>query len=165
MFMLDSVTVAKANQVSYSLNVDNAKSQDVVQITVNGDRINLPDSIVSPYSTTKWTDAIRIVPNPYNIRSAQLQFPGEPDKIEFFNIPGHCTIRIYTENGNLIKTISHENGSGDESWNSNTSSDQVVVSGVYIVHFTVTQDYTDPATGQVEYRKGDTAYKKCIIIR
>ncbi len=108
---------------------------------------------------------IRIVPNPYNIRSSQLQFPGEPDKIIFFNIPGHCTIRIYTENGNLIRTISHENGSGDETWNSNTSSNQVVVSGVYIVHFTVTQDYTDPTTGQLKYRKGDTAFQKCIIIR
>lgn len=108
---------------------------------------------------------IRIVPNPYNIRSAQLQFPGEPDKIEFFNIPGHCTIRIYTENGNLIQTISHENGSGDETWNSNTSSNQIVVSGVYIVHFTVTQDYADPTTGQLKYRKGDTAFQKCIIIR
>ncbi len=108
---------------------------------------------------------IRIVPNPYNIRSAQLQFPGEPDKIMFLNIPGHCTIRIYTENGNLIKTINHENGSGDETWNSNTSSNQVVVSGVYIVHFTVTQDYTDPNTGQLKYHKGDTAYQKCIIIR
>ncbi len=108
---------------------------------------------------------IRIVPNPYNIRSAQLQFPGESDKIMFLNIPGHCIIRIYTENGNLIKTIIHDNGSGDETWLSNTSSGQVVVSGVYIVHFTVTQDYTDPTTGQLKYRKGDTAFQKCIIIR
>jgi hypothetical protein len=162
-FKLDSVTVARANQVWYKVKIDNAQSKDEVQISMNNNRVSLPDSIVTPYK--KWMDAIRIVPNPYNIRAAELQFPGEPDKIEFFNIPGHCTIRIYTENGNLIKTISHENGSGDESWNSNTSSDQVVVSGVYIVHFTVTQDYTDPNTGVVQYRKGDTAYQKCIIIR
>ncbi|MGC8652768.1 MAG: fibronectin, partial [Candidatus Kryptoniota bacterium] len=108
---------------------------------------------------------IRIVPNPYNIRSTNLQFPGEPDKIMFLNIPGHCIIRIYTENGDLIKTISHENGSGDETWNSNTSSGQVVVSGVYIVHFTVTQDYVDPQTGMIRYRKGDTAFQKLVIIR
>jgi hypothetical protein len=108
---------------------------------------------------------IRIVPNPYNIRNSQFQYPGEPDKIMFLNIPGHCTIRIYTENGNLINTIHHEDGSGDERWNSNTSSGQVVVSGVYIVHFTVTEDYADPQTGQIKYRKGDTAIEKCIIIR
>ena len=108
---------------------------------------------------------IRVVPNPYNIRAAEFQFPGEPDKIMFLNIPGHCTIRIYTENGDLIQTIYHENGSGDERWNSNTSSGQVVVSGVYIVHFTVTEDHTDPLTGEIKYRKGDSAYRKCIIIR
>jgi hypothetical protein len=108
---------------------------------------------------------IRIVPNPYNIRSAQLNYTGEPDKIMFLNIPGHCIIKIYTENGDLIKTISHENGSGDERWNSNTTSGQVVVSGVYIVHFTVTEDYKDPSTGEYKYRKGDSAFKKLIIIR
>ena len=110
-------------------------------------------------------DGIRIVPNPYNIASPGMQYPGEPDKIMFLNIPGHCTIRIYTENGDLVNTINHENGSGDEAWNSITSSRQVVVSGVYIVHFTVTADYADPATGQLKYAKGDTAYQKLIIIR
>ena len=108
---------------------------------------------------------IRIVPNPYNIAAADMQYPGEPDKIMFLNIPGHCLIRIYTENGDLVNTISHENGSGDETWNSNTSSRQVVVSGVYIVHFSVTQDYLDPQTNQLKYKKGDTAYQKLIIIR
>ena len=109
-------------------------------------------------------NSIRIVPNPYNIAAKDLQYTGEPDKIMFLNIPGHCTINIYTENGELINTISHEDGSGDQAWNSVTSSRQVVVSGIYIVHFTVTQDYADPVTG-LGYKKGDTAVKKLIIIR
>jgi hypothetical protein len=108
---------------------------------------------------------IRIVPNPYNIASPGMQYPGEPDKIMFLNIPGHCTIRIYTENGDLINTIEHENGSGDETWNSITSSRQVVVSGVYIAHFTVTADGLDPVSGAMKYAKGETAYQKLIIIR
>jgi len=108
--------------------------------------------------------SIRIVPNPYNIAARDLQFPGEPDKIMFLNIPGHCTINIYTENGELINTISHEDGSGDHAWNSVTSSRQVVVSGIYIVHFTVTQDYSDPKSGK-GYKKGDTAIQKMVIIR
>jgi hypothetical protein len=108
---------------------------------------------------------MRIVPNPYNIAAADMQYPGEPDKIMFLNIPGHCLIKIYTENGDLINTISHENGSGDETWNSNTTSRQVVVSGVYIVHFTVTADYVDPVTGKLKYANGETAYQKLIIIR
>ncbi|HSQ75071.1 MAG TPA: fibronectin [Bacteroidota bacterium] len=109
--------------------------------------------------------SIRIVPNPYNIAAPGAQYPGEPDKIMFLNIPGHCTIRIYTENGDLINQIEHENGSGDETWNSNTSSRQVVVSGIYIVHFTVTADYADPTTGELKYKNGETAYQKLIVIR
>lgn len=110
-------------------------------------------------------EGIRIVPNPYNILASKLQYTGEPDKIMFLNIPGHCTIRIFTERGDLVNEIHHENGSGDESWNSITSSRQVVVSGVYIAQFEVTQDYQDPQSNQMLYKKGDTAYRKFVIIR
>ncbi len=108
---------------------------------------------------------IRVVPNPYNVRMRDLQFPGEPDKIMFLNIPGHCTIKIYTERGDLVKTIHHEDGSGDEAWNSVTSSRQIVVSGVYIAHFIVTEDYLDRTTNKILYRKGDEAFRKFVIIR
>lgn len=80
---------------------------------------------------------IRIAPNPYVISAneAMLRFPGEKDKIAFFNIPGRCRIKIFTEIGELIKEIEHTDGSGDEYWNSVTSSGQVVVSGLYIIVF------------------------------
>jgi len=52
--------------------------------------------------------------------------------IAFYNIPGYCTIKIYTELGELIKTIEHTDGSGDATWNLITSSDQLIVSGIYI---------------------------------
>jgi len=87
---------------------------------------------------SKWTmKDIRIVPNPFSLSSteATLRFYKEPDKIAFFNIPGYCKIRIYTELGELIKTIDHNDGSGDAYWNSVTSSNQVIVSGIYIVVF------------------------------
>ncbi len=79
-------------------------------------------------------DEIRIVPNPFSLGADpnRLRFPGEPDKIGFFNIPGECTIQIFTESGELIKTIEHKDGSGDAYWNCTTSSDQIIVSGVYI---------------------------------
>jgi len=78
---------------------------------------------------------IRIVPNPYHIKARNLQF-GEsgPDRIMFYNLPGFCTIKIFTERGDLINIIEHDNGSGDEAWDSLTSSRQVVDSGVYIAH-------------------------------
>jgi len=108
--------------------------------------------------------AIRVVPNPYNIKAKDLQYPGEPDKITFLDIPGQCTIKIFTERGDLIQTIQHRNGSGDETWNSVTSSRQVVVSGVYIAYFEVTRDgYSD--TGELLYKTGETAVRKFVIIR
>lgn len=110
-------------------------------------------------------DDIRVVPNPYNVAAETLQFPGEPDKIMFLNIPGYCTIRIYTERGDLIATLVHDDGSGDQAWNSVTSSRQVVVSGVYIAHITVDQDYHDPNSHQLLYRKGESTFRKFVIIR
>jgi len=108
---------------------------------------------------------IRVVPNPYNVRAREIQYPGEPDKIMFLNIPGYCRIDIYTERGDLIKSIDHNDGSGDEAWNLLTSSRQVVVSGVYIAHFTVTRDVHHPATGKLLYGKGDSTYRKFVVIR
>ena len=108
---------------------------------------------------------IRVVPNPFNIKARTMQYPAEYDKIGFLNIPAYCTIKIYTERGDLIQTIEHRDGSGDEFWNSVTSSRQVVVSGVYIAYFEVTDDYTDPVTGRLLYKKGDNTYRKFVIIR
>lgn len=85
---------------------------------------------------------IRVVPNPYNISAhSKVRFPGvaDEDKIAFYNIPGQCTIQIYTELGELIKTIEHTNGSGDEFWYCVTSSNQMVVSGIYIAVITDTK--------------------------
>ncbi|HEX7574198.1 MAG TPA: hypothetical protein VF514_13995, partial [Bacteroidota bacterium] len=62
------------------------------------------------------------------------------------------TIKIYTEVGELIKEIIHNNGSGDEYWYSNTSSGQVIVSGVYIVVFENSQT-------------GERTIKKLAVIR
>jgi hypothetical protein len=95
---------------------------------------------------------IRIVPNPFVISgttpsgtSPGVRYPG--DRIGFLNIPGNCTIRIYTELGELINTIEHNDGSGDEFWYSVTSSNQIVVSGIYIAVI------TDNDTGKNQIEK------------
>ncbi len=77
---------------------------------------------------------IRVVPNPYNLAadSDNLLFPGEPNKLAFFNIPGDCDIHIYTEMGEMVKTIEHRDGTGDAYWDCTTDSKQIVVSGIYI---------------------------------
>ena len=79
---------------------------------------------------------IRIVPNPFHISARDLQYGvSAPDRLMFLNIPPVCTIRIFTERGDLVDIIEHTDGSGDEIWNSITSSRQIIVSGIYIAHF------------------------------
>ncbi len=98
---------------------------------------------------------IRIVPNPWSLgadlRALRWGF-SQPDVVKFLDIPGYCTIRIYTELGELIQTIQHADGSGDESWDSRTTSGQTVVSGIYIVVFENT-------------KTGERTIKKLSVIR
>jgi hypothetical protein len=106
------------------------------------------------------------VPNPYNIKARDIQFGvSAPDRIMFLDIPPLCKISIYTERGDLIDEIDHIDGSGDEAWNSITSSRQVIVSGVYIAYFEVTEDYYNPDTGDLQFKKGDHTIRKFVIIR
>lgn len=97
---------------------------------------------------------IRIVPNPYNISADRdkLRFSEATDRLFFYNIPGDCSIKIYTEYGELIKSINHTNGSGDESWDCVTESNQIVVSGLYLA---VVKDN----------KTGDSKILKFVVIR
>ncbi len=111
--------------------------------------------------------AIRVVPNPFNIRARQIQYGSADgkDRLLFVNLPPTCKIKIYTERGDLIKTIEHTDGSGDEEWNSITSSRQTVVSGLYIAYIEVLEDDLDAETGELKFRKGESTFVKFIIIR
>lgn len=77
---------------------------------------------------------IRVVPNPFSLGAnpTKLNFPDKRDRIYFYEIPGNCTIKIYTEYGELINTIDHTNGSGDQAWDCVTSSNQLIVTGIYL---------------------------------
>ena len=83
----------------------------------------------------------------------------------FLNIPPQCRIKIFTERGDLIGSIDHRDGSGDETWNSISSTRQLVTSGLYIANIEVTEDYSDPETGLSRFKKGDTAIRKFLVIR
>jgi hypothetical protein len=118
---------------------------------------------------------VRVVPNPFDIRSRKWQFgdasglKGEFDKMMFYELPPKCKLKIYSENGTLIWEKEHTNTSGDESWDSKTSSGQLVVSGVYILYVQVTEDVfakedkvakwdiTDEHM-KLSYRTGETIY-------
>ena len=102
-------------------------------------------------------ETIRVVPNPLNVNANN--FPGEPNKIVFMDIPGYCTINIYTESGDLVKSVEHNSGSGDEVWGGNildlqtvSDSGQLLVSGIYLAHIT-------------DNETGDMSVTKFVIIR
>ena len=109
-------------------------------------------------------ESIRIVPNPYHIAAQNIQYTGERDKIMFLNIPGQCELRIFTERGDLIHQIQHEDGSGDESWNLITNARQVIAPGIYIVHIIVTED-VQSASGEIIMKIGDSTVKKFAVVR
>ncbi len=98
-------------------------------------------------------DSIVVVPNPYVITNRTNQFGEENlyDQIAFYNLPPICTIKVYTERGDMIWKKEHTNTAGDDSWDQVTSSMMTVVSGVYIVLF--------------ETPEGKSTYRKIIIIR
>jgi hypothetical protein len=99
---------------------------------------------------------IVVAPNPYNISAADKNFPGEPNKIMFFNVPSICTIRIFTETGDLVKVIEHE-GAGDKAWGSipqehqATDIGQLITSGLYIAH--------------IETPDGSSTVRKFVVVR
>jgi hypothetical protein len=86
---------------------------------------------------------VKVVPNPYMVTN-EWQKSRFQRKLKFINLPPECTIRIYTTNGELIKTIKHSErvrGSaqpnelgGDEWWDVLTEYNQMPASGVYIFH-------------------------------
>jgi len=111
---------------------------------------------VTPFSISGGSglDLVRVVPNPYDIRARALQFgvtPAQQDRIAFYGLPGVCQIKIFTERGDLIYSINHTKGTGDELWGSTTSSGQVVSSGIYILY--------------VETPDGQHVIRKFVIIR
>ena len=83
------------------------------------------------------SEEVVIVPNPYSVSTGienRLNWPGAPNEVRFMNLPAYCTLKIYTSTGDLIKTIEHQSGSGDEAWtNLRTDYNQYPASGVYIL--------------------------------
>ncbi|MGN8225843.1 hypothetical protein [Gracilimonas sp. BCB1] len=98
---------------------------------------------------------IRVVPNPYRANSpVELKFGSvaSEDRVAFFEVPSVCTIEIYTELGEKIKTLTNTNGSGDIYWDVKTDFRQRVASGIYIARI-INEDPNDDEFGSVATRK------------
>ena len=82
-------------------------------------------------------DDIGIVPNPYSGASA-YEVSQLTDNVRFTNLPDVATIRVYTLNGTLIKTLEKRSpGVATLSWNLNTDNNLPIASGVYLIHVNV----------------------------
>jgi hypothetical protein len=154
---------------------------------------NLPATLQRPAGD--YLGELRVVPNPYDIRSRQFQFGNrtldDHDQIAFYGLPPKCKMKIFTERGDLIWERTHSKGTGDELWTSETMSSQILVSGIYIVYIEVTEDtyaltdirakqniYGDDLKvplalagdivfhqGDLMFHKGDSKFRKFVIIR
>lgn len=95
----------------------------------------------------------RVVPNPYHLGSDKnVRWPDQQDQIAFLEIPGRCTIQIFTQAGVRVKTIEHTNGSGDAYWNLTTDSNQLIVSGLYVALIE-------------DENTGERVFKKFVVVR
>ena len=102
------------------------------------------------------SNMVRVVPNPATVAAGGLGFAGTPNKILFVNLPVKCSLRIYTETGDLVKTIDHF-GTGDHAWDQRTDNNQYVTSGIYILAVTDCQGLNGEAL--------DNQFVKFVLVR
>lgn len=95
-------------------------------------------------------EKITIVPNPFNWNDPNIRGYGWTNpsnlQISFYELPKTVTIRIFTEYGDLIRTIEHDQDSGFNKWNMTNEKGQTIASGIYIVVF-------QTPDGAVSYQK------------
>ena len=65
------------------------------------------------------------MPNPFRQQSGYAE-PAEAKRLAFVNIPGLCTIRIYTLMLDLVKTLEHTNNGGIQTWGSQSGKDYML---------------------------------------
>ncbi len=84
-------------------------------------------------------DEVQVVPNPYVVSSIlekQPYFTGRGERfIRFINLPSQCTIRIYTVNGDLVRTLQHRGlENGTKRWDLVSKDGLEVAFGLYVYH-------------------------------
>ena len=82
-----------------------------------------------------------MVPDPYVVAASwepqnYFRFGRGERRIQFFNLPSRCTIRIYTLNGNLVDVLEHDASAdnGMEAWDLLTSEGSEISFGTYFYH-------------------------------
>jgi len=76
---------------------------------------------------------IRVVPNPYYGNSA-YELSQLDNLVKITNLPGTCTISIYSINGNLVRRFTKDNGITFLDWDLKNQYGIPIASGAYIIH-------------------------------
>ncbi len=119
---------------------------------------NRVDEAVAPTRSpdANWKDNVVVVPNPFNALS---RYKYEEDQIKFLNTPAYCNIHIYTMTGDLVQTLYHNEGTGDEEWTrQDTFSSMRIVSGIYLF---VVEELDGPQGSPT----GETAIGKFVVVK
>ena len=85
-------------------------------------------------------DLIAIVPNPY-LGASEYEARGTANVARFVNLPAQATIRIFSLNGTLLRTIRKADPAETTiDWNLRTEANLPVASGVYLIHVEARRD-------------------------
>jgi len=86
------------------------------------------------HSQTTSLDSVRVVPNPYNVSGrtygARSNIFGY-ERLRFANLPLPCTVKIFSSDANLVKTLQFNAGDLLPAWDGRNSDNQYIVSDVY----------------------------------
>jgi hypothetical protein len=94
---------------------------------------NTVEVIPSLKVATSSLGKVTVVPNPY-IVSAEWESEVGKHKIAFSGLSGECVIRIYNVAGELVKVITHNDGTSYAYWNLQNDHNQEAAPGLYFYH-------------------------------
>lgn len=77
---------------------------------------------------------VKVVPNPYFGQYSAMVETDNESALEFQNVPDECTIRIYTLAGDLVETLTNNDGDGVVRWDLLSSNRRQVAAGIYLYH-------------------------------
>jgi hypothetical protein len=110
------------------------QNSDVYEFTMQGGEFDAQEA-------KKELNDIYVVPNPYvatsDFEPQNTYRSGRGERrIFFMNLPPKCTIRVYTINGELVKTLQHDEGidNGQEVWDLTTKDGMNLAYGIYLFH-------------------------------
>lgn len=108
---------------------------------LNNKATNLPANPVYVSSPAQPNlEGVIVVPNPY--RGSERWDVSGQGRVQFQNITGRATIKIYTASGDFVRQLEHDDPlSAGADWDLKNANGQDVASGIYLFHLKSEQGY------------------------